>query len=179
MLVTDTQWDNLSSARMMGLRTYFGNPMSEHAELGMDLTGLGTMVAMTSDPHLNALACERLARDLGPNKVYQLKVHADEGRAVASGRARDAFGPQASYESMTAAMARGAEVRATLLTEEFGFEAMRARYPECFVPLFGIDPKGVPRAFAADSQFDPDAGWTVLAFVAPVQDPAERKAARR
>lgn len=179
VLVTDTQWDNLSSARMMGLRTYFGNPMSEHAELGLDLTGLGTMVAMTSDPHLNALACERLARDLGPNKVYQLKVHADEGRAVASGRARDAFGSDASYESMTAAMARGAEVRATLLTEEFGFGALRARYPECFVPLLGIDPKGVPRVFAADSQFDPGAGWTVLAFVAPVQDPAARKAAAR
>lgn len=177
VMVTDTQWDNLSNARMMGLRTYFGNPMSEHAELGMDLTGLGTMVAMTSDPHLNALACERLARELGPNKVYQLRVRADEVRSVASGKARDAFGPQASYESLTAALARGAEVRATQLTDEFGFDAMRGRYAEFFVPLFGIDLKGVPRAFASDSQFEPAAGWTVVALVAPVQPPVARKAA--
>ncbi|MCM5570371.1 cation:proton antiporter [Burkholderiaceae bacterium FT117] len=164
VMLTDTQWDSLSRARMLGIRTYFGNPLSEHAEVALDLSGLGTMLAMTSDPHLNALACERLARDLGPNKVYQLRVTEGESRAVASGRGRDAFGEGASYEAMNRELARGAQLRATTLTETYGFDALRARERESFLPLFALDPKGKLRVFAVDSQFEPQAGWTVIAM---------------
>jgi hypothetical protein len=30
--LTDTLWDNVSRARMAGLKTYYGNPLSEHGE---------------------------------------------------------------------------------------------------------------------------------------------------
>jgi CPA1 family monovalent cation:H+ antiporter len=173
VLMTDTQWDSLSRARMLGIRTYFGNPLSEHAEVGLDLAGLGTMVAMSADPHLNALACERLARDLGPNKVYLLKVVPGESRSVASAGGRYAFGPGASYERMTGDLARGAQFRVTTLTDAFGFEELRARQTDPFLPLFAIDPKGKLRVFATDSQFEPQAGWTVVAMSAGGgQDPA-------
>lgn len=168
VVVTDTQWDNVSRARMLGIRTYYGNPLSQHAEIGLELSGLGTMVAMTGDPHLNALACERMARDLGRNKVYRLELRPDDsGRSVASGGGRAAFGGDVSYDVLSAALARGARVRATSLTEEFGFEDLRTRNSAFFAPLFAIDPKGTARVFAADSQFEPQPGWTVIAMTEP------------
>lgn len=172
VVVTDTLWDNVSRARMLGIRTYFGNPLSRHAEIGLDLAGLGTMVAMTGDPHLNALACERMARDLGPNKVYRLELRReDSGRSVASGRGRAAFGPEVSYDVLSSALARGAKLRATSLTEEFSFDDLKARNSALFAPLFAVDPKGMARVFATDSQFDPQSGWTVIAMVAPAPAP--------
>ena len=59
VMLTDTLWDNVSRARMAGLRTYYGNPLSEHAELYLDTAGLGRMLALTADAHLNGLACNR------------------------------------------------------------------------------------------------------------------------
>ena len=47
VLLTDSSWENIRAARMEGLPTYFGNPASEHADLHLDLAGLGYLLALS------------------------------------------------------------------------------------------------------------------------------------
>jgi len=165
VLLADAQWDNISRARMDGLPVYYGNPLSEHAELYLNLAGLGRLLALTADAHLNELACARYRRDFGPRNVYALKVRSGEGRATASPSGRDAFGESASYAELTQRMALGAELRTTRLTQAFGIDEYRARYGEHAIPLFAVDPKGRAEVFVSGARFTPGPEWTVIALV--------------
>ncbi len=172
VLLADGQWDNVSRARMDGLRAYFGNPLSEHAELYLDLAGLGRLLALTPDTHLNELACARYRRDFEPRNVYALKVRSGaEGRATAVSSGRDAFGEEASYTGLTGRLARGAELRTTRLTETFGMSAYREQYADRAVPLFALDPKGRVEVFATGAKFEPGPEWSVIALVDAGVDP--------
>jgi NhaP-type Na+/H+ or K+/H+ antiporter len=166
VLLADAQWDNVSRARMDGLRAYYGNPLSEHAELYMDLAGLGHLLALAPDTHLNELACARYRRDFGARNVYALRVRADdEGRSTAAKSGRDAFGETASYADLSRRLFRGAELRTTGLSEAFGMKEYRARYGEHAVPLLALDPKGRVEVFASGSEIEPGPEWSVIAMV--------------
>lgn len=166
VLLADTQWDNVSRARMDGLRAYYGNPLSEHAELYLDLAGLGNLLALTPDMHLNELACARYRRDFGPPHVYALKVRSgEEGRTAAAKSGRDAFGEEASYAELSRRLFRGAEIRTTPLTEDFGMNEYRERYGERALPLFAVDPKGRVEVFATGTKVEPGPDWSVVAMV--------------
>jgi len=173
VLLADAQWDNVSRARMDGLRAYYGNPLSEHAELYLDLSGLGRLLALTPDTHLNELACARYRRDFEPRNVYALKVRSGkEGRGTAAPSGRDAFGEDASFTELTRRLIRGAELRTTRLTEAFGLNEYRERYAERAVPLFALDPKGRVEVFATGAKFEPGPEWSVIGLVdAGVEEP--------
>ena len=46
------------AAKMEGLPTYYGNPVSEHAERNLRLVGIGRVLALTPNMELNALAAQ-------------------------------------------------------------------------------------------------------------------------
>jgi len=168
VLLTDTQWDNVSAARMEGLRAYFGNPLSEQAQIQLDLAGLGHLLALTSDPHLNALACTRYRADFGAGAIHALRVRAeDDGRLAALPPSQIAFGAEVTYGELTRRMARGAEVRATPLTDEFDAARYDERYGPHAIALIAIDPRG--RAFVYGTEKPPEAraGWSIVALVDP------------
>jgi hypothetical protein len=54
--VVDTNWEDISQSRMAGLNTYYGNPLSDHADRYIDLIGVGAMLAMTPNAEQNTLA---------------------------------------------------------------------------------------------------------------------------
>jgi CPA1 family monovalent cation:H+ antiporter len=170
--LTDTLWDNVSRARMAGLKTYYGNPLSEHAEVYLDTSGLGRVLALTADEHLNELACTRFKAYFGPKRAFALRVSPTEkGRKSVSGGSHWSFGERANFVEMSRRVVRGAEIRQTSLSEAFGFEQFCAKYGERATPLFAIDPKGRVEVFTDEIHFAPKAGWVVLALIDP--DPAE------
>jgi len=170
--LTDTLWDNVSRARMAGLKTYYGNPLSEHAEVYLDTSGLGRVLALTADEHLNELACTRFKAYFGPKRAFALRVSPTEkGRKSVSGGNHWSFGERANFVEMSRRVVRGAEIRQTSLSEAFGFEQFCTKYGERATPLFAIDPKGRVEVFTDEIHFAPKAGWVVLALIDP--DPAE------
>jgi len=170
--LTDTLWDNVSRARMAGLKTYYGNPLSEHAEVYLDTSGLGRVLALTADEHLNELACTRFKAYFGPKRAFALRVSPTEkGRKSVSGGGHWSFGERANFVEMSRRVVRGAEIRQTSLSDTFGFDQFCAKYGERATPLFAIDPKGRVEIFTDENNFAPKAGWVVLALIDP--DPAE------
>ncbi|MCB1875263.1 MAG: sodium:proton antiporter [Chromatiales bacterium] len=173
--LTDTSWNNVKTARMEGLPTFYGLATSEHADRTLDLVGIGRMLGLSNSDDLNALAALRFRSEFGPDAIYTLRhkriedpdkqgVHADEAAML--------FGEKATYGELAGRLARGAQIRDTLLTDAFGLEDYRATHGERALPLFAIDPKGRLRFYTSQSTPQPEAGWTLVALVSPDPDAA-------
>ncbi len=175
VLLVDTSWEDVRAARMEGLPTYFGNPVSEHADRHLDLVGLGRMLAVSPSGELNALATLHYRMEFGRGAVYALRTAAGEssvGNLGVSSRhgGYTLFGEEVTYEALTERLARGWEIRRTRLTRDFDFEQYRGRYGGKAVPLFAIGPKGKLAVFTAERKVQPQVGWTVIGLVPPDGD---------
>ncbi|MEM7541360.1 MAG: sodium:proton antiporter [Pseudomonadota bacterium] len=171
VLYADSSWENVSQARMAGLATYFGNPLSEHARVHMDLGGIGRLLAMHVRPDSNALAASGYRDEFGADEVYVLDVANGQlsGRHDMDPRQRGRrlFGDQISYAKLAAMFAKGAEIKQTNLTDEFDFHAFCDRAGDTSQPLFACDPKGRIHAFTNHKPVNPAPGWRILSLTVP------------
>lgn len=150
VLLADTNWANVSAARMEGLPTYYGSVLSEAALDEMDLGGIGRLVAATPNDEVNALTVQRFANLFGRSQVYQLALARGQKRgrreAVSAAlRGRILFGPEVTHEYLEDRFNAGAILKKTNLTPEFDLKTYRAQYGDRAVPLFLIQdrkPKG-------------------------------------
>ena len=168
-MVADSSWENISRARMAGVPTYFGNPVSEHAERRLDLTGIGQLFAVSQRGELNALACLRYAHDFGRNAVYSLATTvadgADDKHTLASDqRGQQLFGTQYSYAKLASLISQGADFRQTGLTDEYTLQTLLAAEPGA-IPLFAWDANKVLTVATDAEEFKPGPGWTLLTLV--------------
>ncbi len=173
VLLCDTVWDNVSSTRMAGLRAYYGNPLSQNAEVYLDTSGLGRLLAATADAHLNALASNRYKSVFGPKGVFALRVGPTtpgSGRWETAGTGRTAFGEEIGYWDLSRRLDRGAEIRRTNLTDTFTLADFRAMHGVRATLLFALDPKGRLEVFTAETPLEPAAGWTLLTLIDPDPD---------
>ena len=58
---------------MDGLDTYYGDPVSAHADRQLELEGIGRLFAMSRRPALNTLAVVKFRREFGRNRVFTLR----------------------------------------------------------------------------------------------------------
>ena len=165
--VADSHWAGIRNARMMGLPVFYGSPVSGYAERSLDLTGLGTLLAVSRRPGLNELACVRFASDFGRDHVFVVGGRSESKREKhsVSGEigGRVLFGGRHSVDDLIARIASGQAPKTTELTEEFGIEDYRERYPDSLI-LFATDAGGRLRFPVDDESFAPDAGWTITAL---------------
>jgi threonine dehydrogenase-like Zn-dependent dehydrogenase len=172
VVLTDSNWENTSAARMEGLDTYYGNPISEHADRHLDLVGIGRMLAMSGRGNLDALASLRFKTEFGAQGVYELrpdreKAMSHKHRISTKHRGNQLFGEEITYGTIATWLRNCAEIRSTQLSGEFGFEAYRQKYGERILPMFGIDTKSRLRIFTADKPPLPEPGWTIMSLVLP------------
>lgn len=177
-LVGDSDWRAVRVARLEGIDTYYGDPVSEHADRHLDLVGLGHLLALSPDGQRNALACLRYRSEFGDHAIFALQT-ANEGSGSRYGpalprQARILFGKGITLAQLEQWMSEGAEVHATQLTDGFGFEDYRSHHGERAVCLFTFDTKGQVHWFLADHQPAPKSGWTVVALLCPGENPDEQ-----
>ncbi len=169
-LLTDTSWDNIRVARMEGLTTYYGNPISEHADRHLDLVGIGKMFGMSPQDDLNTLASLRYKREFGINQIYSLpskkkKSNPEKHTVSDEHRGYTLFGDEISYSKLASLLSKGAEIHSTLLTQTFGFEEYTRKYGKSAIPLLAIDKKDVLRVFHGGEQLTPGAGWNIISLI--------------
>ncbi len=169
-VLADTNWDDISQARMDGQPTFFGNVVSEHADRNLDLVGIGRLLAMSRRPALNALACMRYKNEFGVNHVYSL-LTTEEKRATekaAIGKeftCKRMFGNDVTLAKLASMLSKGAEIRVTHITESFTFDAYMEKYQGKVIPLFALTPKGHLRVFTTDSELRPLPQWNVIGLL--------------
>lgn len=172
VILADSNYENIRMARMEGLNTYYGNPVSEHADRNLDLTGIGKLMTMSGRADLDVLVEMNFRPLFGVQNIYELPNSsegsvAEKHRVSMRYRGQNLFGEQVSHNRMAGLLRSGAEIKSTALTEEFDYEAYAASHSNRFVPLFAIDGSGRLRVFTDESDIDPEAGWQMISLILP------------
>lgn len=171
VLIAHGDWDSLKEPRMKGIRTYYGNPMSEHAERTLDLAGVGKLFAMSRNAELNKLACTYFAREFGRDRVYYLPVSLDAREKGGSKHApsmelagRRLFPEGVSLSKLLSYMSRGAEIKTTSLSESYSFADFKAE-ANGRIMLVAWNDKGRLEPYSERWKELLAKGWTIASLV--------------
>lgn len=188
-VLADSNWDNIRQARMDGLETFYGNPVSEHADLHLDLSGIGGLLAVSHQRYVNIIAAIHYSADFGEARIFRLASSSDKNgnnkhMPSSSFKGSQLFGKDITYTDILSRVGKGNVIKKTSLTEEYNWQ----NYCESFgigstaeddennkprrLPLFCIDPKGYIKPFTAGKVLEPAVGSTILALSEGEESPA-------
>lgn len=169
--LVDRNWNNVSNARLEGLPAYFGSILAERTAEEVDLSGIGRLLALTTNQETNSLAALHFSEIFGRSEVYQLsaeKAETGERTAVARQlRGRILFAPDFTFSQITRLYARGWVFKKTPLTKEFTFKDFTSRHGEEAIPLMTIEDGKSLRLMTASDPPRPQPGQVVLSLMKP------------
>ena len=169
ILIADDDWQGISQCRMAGIPTYFGNPVSEHAEATLPLSSMRWLLAMSTRIEMNSLACMRYRSDFGKNNVLRMRL-LGSGEAPRQSHAKALqtpaiFASGITHALITQRLREGWTVRTTRMSESFQWKQFVEQFTDEPLPLFAISDKGMLHFFTELGSLEPKPGWkvTVLA----------------
>lgn len=171
-LLTDSHWRYVKEARMKDIKTYYGNVVSEHADQHLDLIGIGKMMAVSMNKDLNLLAATRYKNEFGVANIFVLnqeeKNRDDHKHSVSKeGKARHLFTKDVTYAKLASLLSQGAQIKTTLLTEEFGYQQYLSQANKVIIPMFGVSPDGSElRVFTRKESIEKiNVDWKVIGLI--------------
>ncbi len=172
-VVADGSWTNIKAARMEGLKSYYGNAISEHADRHLDLVGLGNLLAMAPQTDYNALAGQRYRSEFGSNRVYFLssevekeKQHEDQkSRTTVNHDHQVLFSADTTFSKLASLISQGAKTKQTNISDSFSYEDYQKQYGKRAIPLFAFNEKRRLRFFTDEAELVPSPGWTIISLV--------------
>jgi NhaP-type Na+/H+ or K+/H+ antiporter len=172
VLMADSGWYNLSRARLSGIRTHYGEILSEHAEMALELNDIGFLLATTSNDAYNAFVCTRFAAEFGRNRVFQLPMHitaeAEEKKSIKlAHRGVIAFGPTATKEELERRHYRNWQIKKTRFTTAYTYENhLQTESPDA-LPLLLLRSDGTVLFQSEQSPLQPAEEDILLSYVPP------------
>ena len=167
--LVDSRHQYLKEARMLGLEVFYGDPLSEHADRFMDLTGYTHLLAMSRNSAANAMVCNRFRPYFGTVNSYSIKPDSALGERdeLAHGlKSRVAFEKGVSWSKLASLLGNGAVIKATSITEEYSLESHRLKWGNDALILFALDDKGKLKFFSGDHEVKVADGWTLVSLMA-------------
>ncbi len=164
--LVDTNYRNVTAARMAGLDAVYGSILTEDIQDELNLDGIGRLVAATSNNEANSLAALHFPDAFGKGEVFQMapdSIQTEVGSRFAPRhlRGRFAFHKDLTYDTLTQRMADGHVIRRTKLTTEHTFKDLCAQ-GEDVVVLFTIDDVEGLTVMAPDLKIEPKPGVRVI-----------------
>lgn len=182
VLLTDTNWENIRQTRMESLPVYFGNPMSEHAENHMDMTGIGYMMALSPYKQLNTLATFHFLDLFGKGHVYGLSEGDTDQKASHQlsdkyKATRRLFGESVTFAKLASLLAQGAKIRTTQITANFSMEHYKAQHGNRLLMLFYLNPQKQLMPVEHGKDVKIAEGWQIISLIQPepASDPVQEK----
>lgn len=174
VLLTDRNYSHLRGAREAGVKTYYGDILSESAEHGVELVSYGVILAGSDNDAYNTLVATDLAPEFGRGNVFQLarEKEASARHALPATLGGRKLGEGADFRQMERLMERGWEIKLTRLSEEFTLEHWRSVNPGGF--LIGRVVNGALQ-LGADEEIKGAPGVQLLNVVPPEEVPASAK----
>lgn len=156
VIVAHNNYTNIAKARMSGLRTYFGNPVSDHADRHLDLIGIGHLFAMSMDKELNTLSEIQYRHEFGEQKIYRLKfsdekVKSERQDKTSNFQSQWLFGKDVTYTKLASMLSKKARIKITNITDSYTYAQYKADNKQ-FVPLYTLDKEG--KLHVITSKFD-------------------------
>ncbi|MEO8398475.1 MAG: cation:proton antiporter [Ignavibacteriaceae bacterium] len=170
VLMVDTNWSNISSARMDGLATYYGSVLSDNIIEEIDLYGMGKLLAITPNNEVNSLASLYFSKIFGSDNVYQLSSEADEdnqGKKVSKHlHAQILFGNDYTFFKLLNKINNGMVIKSTKITEKYNFESFIELYGrDKVIPLMIVDEDKELSIFSKNTQPKPKEGEILISLI--------------
>lgn len=167
ILIADTSWDRILKAKMEGLDTYHGNPISEHADLHLDLVGIGRILALSPHESINVSAVMRYRVEFGPNNAFVLQSKSADNASSrltlpTERRGKILFGKDITYGDLSSILEKNDQIHTTKLTDTFSLKDFHATHNNNVVILFALDLKEKLHVFTAEHKINPTSGWSLI-----------------
>lgn len=175
VLVADTNWPNIAAARVEGLETYYGSLLSDQSEDELRFSGIGKLLALTSNDEANALTALKYAKEFGAEQVFQLKPDRADSQRIAlseGSKGRSIFYGGIHYLELKRLFLRGGELKKTQLTRTFTFADFEEKYGDDYLPMFLIKDKKI--SVVSDEKLELEEEVFLVSLILP-QDQALKK----
>lgn len=168
VLIADPNHGHLIRARSAGIKTFYGDILSEAAEHQVELLSYRTLVAATDNDAYNTLVATDFGPEFGRDNCWQI------GRAKA-GKSRHAlptqlggrpFGQGKGFDGFEQMLADGRTFRVTKLSEEFTLAQWREKRPDALI-VGHLDAAGVFRLTKGEDDPDLAPGTRLIALLPP------------
>jgi NhaP-type Na+/H+ or K+/H+ antiporter len=169
VVIVDTEWGRLQSARQQGIDTWFGEVLSDMADEAMALDNIYTVLAATGNSHYNSMVCNHFAPHLGRHRVFQpYDSGSDHNKRVVSETRRGitAFSGNITFAELWTRMIRGWTIRKTVITETYTEKDFLAKLADHAIRL-AIIPENGKLEWLSQTTRKFQTGDTVISFVPP------------
>lgn len=168
VLLSDTNWANVASARAAGLNAYYGSLLSDRSDDEIRLGGIGRLLALTSNDEANALTALKYAREFGSQSVFQLEPSreaSERNRLGGEQRGRILFHRGIPYRELLRLFDQGGELKSFDVDEDFSFDDLAREHGSDVLPMFVVS-GGQIRVLIKDGQSPlPEPGSKVVSLV--------------
>ncbi|WP_251359883.1 sodium:proton antiporter [Kangiella sp. TOML190] len=174
VILSDMSYTNIQNARMAGLKTFYGNPVSEFADQHLNLIGIGKLLALSPQRELNTIACFRYASEFGRENVYHIATTTDKTsikkhQSKSELRGRNLFGDDVTFSKISSLHKSGYEIRTTPITDEFTFEDYEKKNPDA-IKLFYLDEKNRIQIVTQQHHDELEGSYKIVALLPALSD---------
>ncbi|KZK94763.1 MULTISPECIES: sodium:proton antiporter [unclassified Pseudovibrio] len=178
-LTVDRNWGKLRLSRNAGLANHYGEVLSEEVENELPLENYSVLLAVTDNDDYNALVTTNFGPLMGRGEVYQFAPSEEQSekekfRRVVTLGGRPFLTPEHSYNDLETKIREGWFIKASELTDTYGWTEFQEALPETAIVLMLIDPTKKLRPLNGTKAAMPIAGSTILSLV-PCEYAAERE----
>jgi NhaP-type Na+/H+ or K+/H+ antiporter len=178
VILSDTSWENIRASRMENLPVYYGNPVSEHAENHLDLTGIGKMLAISPYKQLNTLSTYHYLDLFSGGNVFGLPEGDQDVRASHQSsekyvQTRNQFDEKATFAKLASLISKSAGIKTTQLTHAFTFEDYLKKHGNRLTLLFALKPDKELIPLGQADKLLPQEGWDIISLIQPMPELTE------
>lgn len=172
VLLVDANAGKVRAARREGLPAQQANILAEGVMDRLDLSGIGNLLAVTSNEEVNALAALHFAEVFESAEMYQLgsrpeRQPGSEEALPLHLRGRPLFGEDVTFTSLRERFRRGAEIRKVEISDNFSLEQFLEQQGTPVTPLFVVQTDGKLYVFSNEPPPRLHAGDTLLVLADP------------
>lgn len=166
VVLVDTNFANVWAARALGLEACHTSIVSEEVMNEIELSGIGRLVAWTSNDEMNSLACLHFIDVFGRKEVYQLTPGKSQGGDATEVsrylRGRLLFPRGTTYSRIDRFFGTGGVIQRRYLTEDYTYEKYLDLLGPNRIPLFLIGREKKLAVFSENSPQRLLTGSTVI-----------------
>jgi CPA1 family monovalent cation:H+ antiporter len=182
VVVADGSYQRLRPFRMDGIKVYYGEILSEHAEHELDDEHLSYLLCATDNHYYNALVCKAQGHEFGHHRTFQLAPCQEAGheqkRLLLQQRGYFAFEPPTDFCTLHQLLSDGWTVQSTRLSDTFNIGRLKDRLgaPGAdWILIGGVSPQGKLQIYSNEQAFKPAKGWTLLYFAPEKKEAAQAR----
>lgn len=169
VLIIDSNRSQVLGSRMDGIPSLALDVFSRTSREELNLTGIGTLLAVTPNNEVNSLAALQFTDVFGADRVFQLPVETSNHKQSAdlpqTLRGDYLFSSDSTFSNLMNKISSGSTVKGTPLTKEFGYAEYIKQYGNSAVPLLLINEDKKIQFISAHSTITPHPGQTIVSLV--------------